>query len=558
MKSADSHTFGVLLNLPKSCNWNRTTEQRRCCSQDTNAELREEVRFHEQRRLEEWNAKENQQPKAGSRGKGDRPKRSEAAASTTRSSKTEQSQEEASSQSVIRPPQGVLQKAPGRRLLVHAPFLDEAQHLAAGGMRPAGVGDDVQHDGNDDEADEAIYREDAGPLAEQWQEQSQAAWVQANMAQHQQGARVSPPVSLRHQTEHEWQSSLQEHQGNFHVPEPDPSQHVTQGMNAFQPIVNMRLPSTSGHDSSSAFPGPQQAKQPAPTPVDRYQHATLLASPHDFVWQPIRHQTSQQYADSVAAASQPTTADMSDNYEPTWSNHVAPPPQSGLYSRSLRESLNAAACLDSHLQMSQQQKQQQQQQQSRWAMLDSQRQHKPGKETMDSSTSWQNVQEPLAADHPAAHQHAVIHRQPPLSSTGGQPQREAMPFIDRSGSQIAVPLPGKQGQFRMPPEASSSADWLPSHAAESDAALQARLYSSQRPSQHDSWIAEAKQRDGNHHDASIGNHGEASVPELAAGSAPERPYQVRVSIRCQHSLCCSGQEQDKHICALMSLLLCYT
>ncbi|KAL0047599.1 hypothetical protein WJX82_007498 [Trebouxia sp. C0006] len=37
--------------------------------QDTNAELREEIRFHEQRRLEEWNAKENQQPKANSKGR---------------------------------------------------------------------------------------------------------------------------------------------------------------------------------------------------------------------------------------------------------------------------------------------------------------------------------------------------------------------------------------------------------------------------------------------------------------------------------------------------------
>lgn len=502
-----------------------------CCSQDTNAELREEIRFHEQRRLEEWNAKENQQPKAGSRGKADRPKRSEAAASTNRSSKTEQSLEEASSQPVMRPPQGVLQEAPGRRSQMHAPLFDEAQHLTAGGMHPASAADGVQHDGIDEEEDEAIYREDAGPVAEQWQEQSQAAWVQANMAQHEQGARVLPPMSLRHQTEHEWRSSLQAYPGNLHMPESRPSQHASQGMNAFQPIVNMRLPSTSDHDSSSAFPGPQQARQPANTPVDRYQHATVLASPDDFVWQPIRPQTSQQYVDSAAASQPASMVDMSDSHEPTWASHVAPPPQSGHYSRSLRESLDAAACLDSRLQMAQQQKQQQQR--SRWAMLDSQWQHKPGqnesvgKDIVGSSASWQNLQEPFAADHVTAPQHAALHKQQPLSNPGGQPQRQAMPLIDRSGPQITVPLPGKQGQYHMPPEASSSADWLPSHAAEADAALEARLYSSQRPSQHDSWIAEAGQRDWNHHAASNGNHGEAQVAEAAAGSAPQRPSQVR-------------------------------
>ena len=495
-----------------------------CCSQDTNAELREEVRFHEQRRLEEWNAKENQQPKAGSRGKADRPKRSEAAAaSTTRSSKTEQSLGEASSQSVMRLPQSVLQEAPGRRSLVHASFSDEAQHLAAGGMHPASAADALPDDGNDEEADEGIYREDAGPMAEQWQEQNQAAWVQANMAQHGQGARVLPPVSLHQQTEHEWQSSS--HQGNFHMPESQPSQHVTQGMNAFQPIVNERLPSTSDHGSSSAFIGPQQARQPAQMPVDRYQHATVLASPDDFVWQPIRPQTSQQYVDSAATS----MAGVSDVHEPTWTSHVAPPPQSGHFSQSLRESLDAAACLDSRLQMAQQQQQSHSAMHSQW-------QNKPGqnesmgKHAVDSSASWQSFQEPFAADNPIAPQHAATHQQQqqqqPLSSSGRQPQREAMPLIDRSGPQIAAPLPGKQGQFYMPPEASSSADWLPSHAAESDAALEARLYSSQRPSQHDSWVAEAGQRDWNHQAASNGNHGEASVPEPAAGSAPQRPYQV--------------------------------
>ena len=418
---------------------------------------------------------------------------------------------------------------------MHAPLFGEAQHLAAGAMHPASQAEGSQDDGNDEEADEAIYREDAGPMAESWQEQSQAAWVQADMAQHEQGARVLPPTSLRHHAEHEWQSIS--HQGNFHMPESHPSsQPVTRAMDAFQPIVNMRLPSTSDHGSSSAFTGPQQARQPANMPVDRYQHATVLASPDDFVWQPIRPQTSQQYVDP-AAASQPTSmADMSDTQESTWTSHVAPPVQSGHYSRSLRESLDAAACLDSRLQMAQQQKQQQQQQ-SRWAMLDSQWQNKPGqnesmgKDTVGSSASWQNLQEPLAADHPAAPQHAATHKQQqqPLSSADRQPQREAMPLIDRSGPQVTAPLPGKQGQYHMQPEASSSAGWLPSHAAESDAALEAGLYSSQRPSQHDSWVAEAGPKDWNHHAASNGTQGEASVPEPAAGSAPQRPYQVRAS-----------------------------
>ena len=534
-------------------------KEQTCCSQDTNAELREEVHFHEQRRLEEWNVKENQQPKTGSRGKADRPKPSEAAASTSRSNKIEQSPQEASSQPAMQPAQSVLHDVPVKKAQVLAPSFGDAQHMVAGGMYQAGAADDVPDDGNDNEADEhTIYREDAGPLTEQWQQQSQESWMHASMAQPEQGVNVLPSASLGHRTEHEWQSSLQAHQDNLHVPQSHAGKDDSQGMNAFQPVANLRLQSTSNQNSASAFTGPQQAR-PASTPADRYQHATVLASPDDFVWQPIRPQTGQhpeQYAsghDHVAASSHATSmADVADSHEPTWMTHMVPPAKSGHYSRSLRESLDAAARLDSRLQLAHQE-QQQQQQQSQWPMQDSPWHLKQGQTgaadtgTVGSSASWQNLQDPPAAGYPKAPQHPALHKQQPLNSAAAQPKRQAMPLTDGSRSQVAGPLPGHQAQYHMPPSGASSADWLAAHAADPDALHEAGLHGNRRAgsqgaSQLDSWITQERPAAAGHRSsteqtghedqsaaARSGNHGEALGPEPAASSDPQRPYQVTAS-----------------------------
>ena len=541
-----------------------------CCSQDTNAELREEIRFHEQRRLEEWNAKVNQQPKAGSRGKADRPKRSEAAASTSRSNRIEQSSQEASSQPAIRPTQSILQDALGKKSQTHEPSFDKAQHMAAGDIYRASAADGVPDDGNDSEADgHTRYREDARPLTEQWQQQSQEMWMQESMAQREPGVSVLPPSSLGHQTERELQSSLQAHPDILHMSQSHAGKDGSQEMNAFQPIANLRLPSSLNQNPASASTGAQQPRQPANMPADRYQHATVLASPNDFVWQPIRPQTGQhpeQYAsgrDRVAASHATSMADMADSHGPTWMTHMVPPSQSGQHSRSLRESLDAAARLDSRLQLAQQeqQQQQQQQQQSQWPMQDSQwhlRQGQTGtagKDTMGISTSWQNLQDPFAAGHLAASRHSALHKQQPLSSAGAQPKRQDMPLIDRSPPQMTDPVPAHQPQYHIPPRGASSADWLASHAAEPAADLEARLHGNRRASnmgapQFDSLIAEAGPDAAGRHSsteltgyedqhaaASSGDRAEALRAEPAAGSDPQRPYQVSA---CRDKRHCSS------------------
>ena len=454
----------------------------------------------------------------------------------------------------MEPSQSILQEDPGRGSQAHAPSLSAAQHMPLRDMYQASIADGGSDDGNGEDTDEAIYREDDRPLAKDQQGQNPAAWMQASMAQHEQAIGVVPSASLSQQTEHVWQSNLRAHQNNPHMSQSLPSQPASQGMNTFQPIVNMRLQSTSSQNPSPAFTASQQARQPANTAADRYQHATVLASPDDFVWQPIRPQTGQhpeQYAsghDSIAAS----MADASDSYEPAWMTQVVPPTQTGHYSRSLGESLDAAARLDSRLQ-SVQQEQQQQQQHGHWQL-------KPGqsepaaKDTMGSSASWQDLQDPYAAGQPVATQHAALYRQQPISSAGTQAQqREAMPLIDRSKPQTAAePLPGRQGQYDMPLEEPFSADW-PTHAPESDAVREARLHGSrlsgtQGASQHDSWAAaEAGLAAVGHqgstgraqHESQLagssGNHAEAFAPARAAGSVTQRPYQVRLGAQSRHA-----------------------
>ena len=424
-------------------------------------------------------------------------------------------------------------------------------------MYPASAADGGPDDGSDSEAGEhTVYREDAGPLTEQWQQQNQDPWMHGSMAQHEPGVSVLPPSSSGRQTEREWQSSLQAHQNNLHMSQSHDGKDASQGVNAFQPIANLRLPSTLHQNPASAFTGPQRTRQPANTPVDRYQHATALPSPNDFVWQPIRPQAGQhpeQYAPghhSVVALHAASVADMADRHEPTWMTDMVPPSQLGQHSRSLRESLDAAARLDSRLQLAQQEQQQQQQQQSRWPMQDAQWHLKQGqaraagKDTVGSSTSWQDLQDPHAAGHLAAPQHAALHKQQPPSSAGAQPQRQATPLIDRSGPQVADPLPAHQAQYHMPPRGVSSADWLASRAAEPDAVLEAGPHGNRQAgglegTQLDTWMAEASPVAAGHHSsvqvtgredqyaaANSANHCDTSGPEPAAGSDPQRPYQV--------------------------------
>lgn len=376
------------------------------------------------------------------------------------------------------------------------------------------------------------------------------------MAQHEQGVSALP---FSQQAEHKWQSNLQANHINPDVSRPLPSQHASQGMNAFQPIMDMGLQSTSSQKALSASTRLQPARQPAAMAADRYQHATDLASPgDDFVWQPIRPQTSQrseQYTamhDTAAGSHAVSAADTPDSQDPMWMTHVGPLSGTGRHSRSLRESLDAAARLDSRLQLAQQE--QQQQQQSHWPMQEPQWHLRQGQQNepaatfaQASSSSWQTMQDPYAVVQPAASEHAanMRHRQQPLSDASAPPLHDAIPLTDRFGPQQGADfLPGRQGQYHMAPIGSSSADW--STHAEPDAVQQARLHGSrlsgmQGVAQHNSWVAEASQEESSteqaahesQHATSSGNaaagngcRAEATAQVPAAGSDPQHPYQV--------------------------------
>ena len=368
------------------------------CQQDTNAELREEIRFHEQRRLKEWNSKENQQPKAASRGRASGAPLSETATSTNRS-KPAVSPQEASSKATGHASKAALQQPPttASEPPCSVPKHDVSDVEAAHATQLA------------DDASEADY-EDVKEALRQSSTAAQAHDVQWQVQKHDLSGHAYPlpgesalgdraTLASRHVGQPTY-SSL--HASARTCPPAAPaSTQVARPVNAFQPIEDTRMA-----EAWIAEPAPAQQQpgvQAASTRTgDRYQHATSTDSPDQFVWQPIPPQGFPEawhgsfrpagQADVLAAAADPR--------QPTRAAHV-PSNQQGHKpgAQSLRQSLDAAARLDERLQGAQQQKQQQQQVASHRQQQQQQRQHaSSGKEALAGSLSWQDLHEAYAAE----------------------------------------------------------------------------------------------------------------------------------------------------------------
>lgn len=522
------------------------------CLQDTNAELREEIRFHEQRRLEEWNAKEHQPSKVSSKGKaaGARP---EAATSTSRSKQAEQSPQQASSQPGMRSSQIASQHALPTASQAHALGVNSSDHIPQGDAYQASLPEDASDEGNSDEADEAIYQEIAEPLIEDCHQQSQGVWMHPGR---QAESRVGALPSAQVHSMPDRHGALHLSRNHLSSDQPSASQCASQAMDTFQPIENMSLQDAASWTLPSASASQHQGGQAGHTAADRYQHATAVASPDDFVWQPIRPQTAQQaeqhaYADSMASA---------DNPQSTWMPHVAPNQMRQVStsqpSRSLRESLDAAARLDSRLQLAQQEQQQWQLQESKENL------HAGQTESVmrnpAASSSWRALQGVYAAAQPAVPQNAAAHKQHAVSSSGNaQPQPEAMPYIDSSRRQTAADgdVPGLHHTASISgwaAEQPSHAAGALSHAREGRSREGGPQYSGMAtkvplaPGPHLSSTAQAQH--GQILPATRGSgHHEASAAMPAAGSDTERPYQVSLGSN-PHSLCLVCNSESRHMC----------
>ena len=464
-----------------------------CCVQDTNAELREEIRFHEQRRLEEWNAKENQQPGPPSKGKA---AASRPAAATSRSNRAQQSPQQASSQTIITSQSNLPHTLLRQGSDVHASVQD---------AYPASI-----HDS--DEEDDAIYQDGDQAEAGHWQSQGREAWMPAG-SQHRDAAAAGPSASLANtDREHSWRSSLQEFPNQCSEHSQPASKQGDYVMNAFQPIDSMGPQETADWAPSSASAA-RHARQSTATAVDRYQNATVVASHDDFVWQPIRPQTTHQpppqppHSGSQAAS----TGSHSLTNMNTVAGGQMKPSSGAQYARSLRESLDAAARLDRRLQVAEQGHQQQEAIQQ------------GNKPTVQGSVKSASPRQDLHASYAAA-------QTAEAQSGGAYLQCQAMPLIDMSRPQTAAgtALQGQGQQSRFPAinEDPWAAAW-PSHdtGTTPEAGRDTRRLSN-RDGISRTYLADQHCSTAHGLRGSQSKSGHDQDAEPAVPSGPEQPYQV--------------------------------
>lgn len=404
------------------------------CEQDTNAELREEVRFHEQRRLEDWNAKENQQPAAGSRGKAAGGPLSEA--TSTNRSKPTSSPQEASS----KPPAYSSQAAKHLTTVpVSQPDLVGAHTASQGQLAQAftaGVAD-----GASDADYEDIREAQAGPLP------GQAAAFEDywhKQRQHSSGHLHLPSQQANRQTEQRPHTSMQTGSNGSSASRPaaDAFVHVDQPMDAFQPIANMQRSDLASWGTASAATQQQQGRQAdGGIMADRYQHATALDSPDDFTWQPIHPRQAGTH--SLLEASQSCLAPSAE--ADSWGAAHMGPGQRSLKqgdssARSLRQSLDAAARLDARLQGAQQP-----QQQRSFGAFQQQAEGQPrysaaAEPAVGSNPSWQDLQGAYPASQPALPEASASQEQYQYQHYQQQQQQQRV-------------MGGMEGQFRSAPSA---------------------------------------------------------------------------------------------------------
>ncbi len=532
--------------------WPRLNADLYCFGQDTNAELREEIRFHEQRRLEEWNAKENQQPKANSKGGAAGGALSGAATSTNRSTPA-LSPQEASSKPGHSQAAAAAQHAPAMQSSQPA-YVDSitAVHEEAAQTSTASLADDVS-EADYVEVDEAATEQLAGPATAngtQWRVQRHGPSGHAYLASQQ----------ADQQPQHGLENSMQAAYGPLsHGLEGTP-RHDTQPMDAFQPIATIKRSDAASWGSSMAAHQQQQGSQANHvTKADRYQHATMLDSPDEFTWQPIRppHDGNESRLEAPQSHLIPSA-----QADPWGQTHMASSQQGyrqgDSYMRSLRQSLDAAARLDARLQGAQQQ--QQQHADASPQQAGQQHQYTAAVNAgLGSSSSWQDLQEAYAAAQPQAQsqkaglpnqqqdqqQQQWYQEQQALVGEGGQAQKASRGsmydgpiLMDRSRPQTAADAPAASFTMGQALTQSAQAQGLPGSWASHSAVAYSgdRGPSSQVPDDdtcgaHDQQWARAGSMTAAQQGTaqSMQEHQQRSAGDedlSSAGGAPEKPYQV--------------------------------
>ena len=256
--------------------------------QDINAELREEIRFNEQRRLEEWNAKENSHPKATNSQHRPAGSASGSAASTAKKPTAAKPKQEASSK-----------LAAASQPVAEAPA--QSSLPADTGPRPTSQGSasDYDEDDSEEEQAEGLFIQQGSPaeaaLASQmpWHSQTQLQTSHRQSA-HQASAlhMISQPsyAALHAQT----RTQQQQQQAN--------AQLVQHG-NVLQSSETSQHASSAWHvlASEQAWRPPSHAGA-----ADRYSDAVVRSSAGGFLWQPMH--PSDRHSISTAAAAASTSA----------------------------------------------------------------------------------------------------------------------------------------------------------------------------------------------------------------------------------------------------------
>lgn len=394
---------------------------------------------------------------------------------------------------------------------------------------------------------EAVTEQLAGPAtanAMQWRVQRHGMSAHAHIAS--QRADQQPQRGL----ENSMQAAYDLSHGFEGTPE-----HKAQPMEAFQPIASMKRSDAASWGSSMAAQQQQQGGQANHvTKADRYQHATMLDSPDEFTWQPIRppHDGNESRLEAPQNHSIPSA--QADQWN---QNHMASIQQGyrqgDSYSRSLRQSLDAAARLDACLQGAQQQ-----QQHADASHQEAGQQHQytaAVKAGLGSSSSWQDLQEAYAAAQPQAQsqidglqsqqQQQCHQEQQTLVGEGGQARKASRGsmydgpiLMDRSRPQTAADAPAATLAMGRALTQSAQAHGLPgswaSHSAvdySSDRGPSSQVLNDDTCAAHDQqWVragSTTAAQQGIAH--SMQEHQQRSAGDehlSSAGGVPEKPYQV--------------------------------
>ena len=322
--------------------------------------------------------------------------------------------------------------------------------------------EDISEADYDDVAEASVSQDEAAPDAPdaQWQPQRHTSChaglpfgmpaVDANVAQ------------ASRQTREDTYSRLHPVHTVPHASQPTVtvSRHVSQPADVFQPMENMRQADAASWGTVAGAGGQQQGLPAANLGLaDRYQHATVLGSPDEFTWQPIRPQHGRDQSLLAASQSRPGSSAGADQFagaSDACMAHLAPKMQGhrqgSSHARSLRQSLDAAARLDERLQAAQQMNTSHAQAYYHHQQGQNDR---PVSQTVGSSSSWHDLQDAYASvqmAHPAEagqhHDHDQQQQQQQHMSTGCQSQslsHNSVPrgpvLMDRSRPQTAAGAP---------------------------------------------------------------------------------------------------------------------